>query len=1299
MFIIHHPTCQRELLLYPLHSGLNQTVQHRDTSYYDGTDIGRPVIVDNSTGVPQYEYIEVDGYHPPSNKSKRAATAYKHRLWPKGKVYFEFHSSLTDAEKEVIYDAMRHWEAKTCIRFCQGCTPDGCIRYFRGPGCCSYVGRISGYIQPVSIGQYCEFPQTVHEIGHALGFWHEQSRPDRDEYIKVHPNNILAGRVHNFNKETTSSVDSLGVTYDFNSIMHYSAYAFSKSRSVKTMTSKEPNIPLGRSSGLSPLDIIQTQLLYKEQCKLRGSSTSQLPPKKTVTPVPQIVLPPNGKHLKGMNGRFSPPNYPQPYKSNTCYVWIIEVPEGYFISIQIFNIRIASPCNVNHVAVYSGTTDDRSILIREVCGTWARYRFWTGRHFAYIKFCTGPSANTRGYTGFSEISFEANDINECRYSYCDHNCTNLQGSYKCTCNDGYYLDRDGKSCLDVNECGNSNGGCAQKCVNTAGSHRCECSNGQIGCYGGQLCSSNNGGCDHNCADRTSGPVCTCNSGYELQSDKKSCRDINECNTNRGICGAGGTCVNRAGSYTCRCNRGYQLRNKKCQDTNECSNPTSCGANSKCVNLPGTYRCDCNSGYILKSGQCRDINECADPTSCDSTNQRCINLLGSFRCECNSGYRQLRNGRCEDINECSDRSQCSDPSKKCVNLPGTFRCECKDGYKQLQNRNCEDIDECTTNPSVCKKNEKCVNKPGGYSCQCKQGYRKNDRGNCKDINECAEGTHKCEHKCVNTEGSHYCECSAGYEIKRRSCRDINECATGNHTCEQKCVNTEGSYSCECRSGYELRRDKRTCRDINECRTGNHSCEQKCVNTDGSYHCECESGYELRRRSCRDIDECKVQEHNNCSQICTNLPGSYQCECNKGYQLRRDQKSCRDINECTTGLHDCEHICVNKRGSYECECQDGYEPGRNKSTCKDIDECKRGLHKCSDQSTCMNTLGSYKCVSADCSPGYRDTKDGCKDINECEGDHGCAHECVNTLGSYKCTCRPGYRLGGNDKRCKDNDECLTNNGGCDHICTNTKGSYQCSCNTSYVLAADNMKCNLDSCGYITKDLSGSIATNGYPNSLYAPHSNCTWVIDLPRRYKSIELKFDGLFIEQSVDCVKDKVIILNGKNTDSLPLGSYCGSQLPATVHSSTGDVTVRFTSDGANNKKGFKLRYRGLEERVTGLFDCDIVITDEGTFGPTTFPSKYIDPMACQYRIVAPSRKQRVKLTFLYVDVHDSECYLDNVSVYSGRQATIDKRLTQFCNGSHGNTVVTSTGSRMVVVFFGNTPKKYRGFHASVQFLQ
>ena len=62
---------------------------------YDGTDIARPYLVDNSTGTPVYTYLDDENYHLPSNLSKRGATSRSYQLWPKGIVYYEFDSSLT----------------------------------------------------------------------------------------------------------------------------------------------------------------------------------------------------------------------------------------------------------------------------------------------------------------------------------------------------------------------------------------------------------------------------------------------------------------------------------------------------------------------------------------------------------------------------------------------------------------------------------------------------------------------------------------------------------------------------------------------------------------------------------------------------------------------------------------------------------------------------------------------------------------------------------------------------------------------------------------------------------------------------------------------------------------------------------------------------------------------------------------------------------------------------------------------------------------------------------------------------
>eukprot|EP00058_Branchiostoma_floridae_P001021 XP_002586509.1 hypothetical protein BRAFLDRAFT_106412 [Branchiostoma floridae] len=70
------------------------------------------------------------------------------------------------------------------------------------------------------------------------------------------------------------------------------------------------------------------------------------------------------------------------------------------------------------------------------------------------------------------------DINECSNDNggCSHNCENTDGSYRCTCQDGYQLSGL-TDCRDINECSNDNGGCSHNCKNTDGSYRCICQDG------------------------------------------------------------------------------------------------------------------------------------------------------------------------------------------------------------------------------------------------------------------------------------------------------------------------------------------------------------------------------------------------------------------------------------------------------------------------------------------------------------------------------------------------------------------------------------------------------------------------------------------------------------------------------------------------------------------------------------------------------------------------------------------------------------------------------------------------------
>lgn len=71
--------------------------------------------------------------------------------------------------------------------------------------CCSYVGRRGNGPQAISIGKNCDkFGIVVHELGHVIGFWHEHTRPDRDDHVTIIRDNIQPGETH-YRRDTNVS--------------------------------------------------------------------------------------------------------------------------------------------------------------------------------------------------------------------------------------------------------------------------------------------------------------------------------------------------------------------------------------------------------------------------------------------------------------------------------------------------------------------------------------------------------------------------------------------------------------------------------------------------------------------------------------------------------------------------------------------------------------------------------------------------------------------------------------------------------------------------------------------------------------------------------------------------------------------------------------------------------------------------------------------------------------------------------------------------------------------------------------
>ncbi|XP_044516681.1 thrombomodulin [Gracilinanus agilis] len=192
--------------------------------------------------------------------------------------------------------------------------------------------------------------------------------------------------------------------------------------------------------------------------------------------------------------------------------------------------------------------------------------------------------------------------------YC-HLSSEAPGGYTCMCDSGYYLDEDGHSCIDVDDCALDPNPCPQKCVNTLGAFKCECNPGfelldsecvelLDPCFGNQ--------CQHKCLPlEGSAYRCICEEGFVPIPDQPD-RCMLFCNTSecRALC-------NPYNPDDCKCPDGYILdEHQMCSDIDDCAAGECPGG--ECINLPGSFQCICGPLYTLS----RTRQECI-PVEIDS----------------------------------------------------------------------------------------------------------------------------------------------------------------------------------------------------------------------------------------------------------------------------------------------------------------------------------------------------------------------------------------------------------------------------------------------------------------------------------------------------------------------------------------------------------------------------------------------------------------------------------------------------------------------------------------------------------